>query len=391
MTCDIQDPEETESSKRIVDLPEGVPPLRSFYLYMTSGCNLRCSHCWINPSYEKGKPSPGSYIELGLLKDAVEVGKTIGLSQVKMTGGEPFLHPEFLEIVDYFAAQSLPVNIETNGTLITKETAIHLKQNSSVWHLSVSIDSPRSSYHDKFRGVRGAFDNTVKGLRNLVEAGFAPQVIMSPHKGNAHEVRQLVELAVDLGAGSVKFNPVMGSGRGATIHEKGEALTFDETLELVHYINVDLQDDFSIPLIAVLPPALLSLKELLTPIKAGGRCGVLNILGILGSGELALCGIGRTVHDLCFGALGESDLKDVWFNHPTLKSIRTGFAERFPGVCGDCIHSSRCLMNCVAHNYVVNGKLISPDPMCLEADARNSFPDSRRRSYSPFVTVDAKN
>ena len=105
----------------------------------------------------------------------------------------------------------------------------------------------------------------------------------------------------------------------------------------------------------------------------------MNVLGIIGSGEMALCGIGQTVPDLCFGTLGKDNLKDIWINHPRLKEIREGLTGKFPGICGDCIHSSQCFMNCIAQNYVENGELISPDSMCIETEKRGLFPNSRRQ------------
>ncbi len=59
----------------------------------------------------------------------------------------------------------------------------------------------------------------MKGIENLVNAGFRPQVIMCPHRGNIHEVEELVKLAVSLGAGSVKFNPVTATGRGKSMEQ----------------------------------------------------------------------------------------------------------------------------------------------------------------------------
>ena len=60
------DPEPEPITEHDLDLPEGVPPLTTFYLYLTSGCNLRCRHCWIAPTFVNGEPSPGDYLELGL-------------------------------------------------------------------------------------------------------------------------------------------------------------------------------------------------------------------------------------------------------------------------------------------------------------------------------------
>jgi SynChlorMet cassette radical SAM/SPASM protein ScmF len=372
---------ETPQPAEKLDLPEGVPALRSFYLYLTNGCNLCCRHCWIAPTFVNGIPTPGEYIDFEKLKDAVEAAKPLGLSNAKLTGGEPVLHPQFVDIVDFFTEQKIPLTMETNGTLINKDLAVHLKENTSLWHISVSLDSPRPSYHDWFRGVEGAFDKTVQGIKHLVTAGYRPQIIMCPHRGNLHEIDELVKLAVDIGAGSVKFNPVNGVGRGKSLHEKGDALGFDETLSLVHDINNYFQQKSPIPLSVMLPPALLSIRELLRPGGFCGTCQVYSVLGILGSGEMALCGIGRTVPELCFGRLGVDNLKEVWINHPVLNNLRKGLAGEYPGICGDCIHSSRCLMYCIAQNYANNGKLLSPDAMCMQAEKKDVFPDSRRRSF----------
>jgi len=380
MSCDLPENQEPKVENEQLDLPEGVPPLRSFYLYLTNGCNLRCRHCWINPTYVNGEPSPGEYIDLSLLKNAVAEARPLGLCQAKLTGGEPLLHPQFVEIVDFFSEQKIPLTMETNGTLMTRDLAVHLKEKSSLWHVSVSIDSVRPEYHDWFRGVEGAFDKAVVGVKHLVAAGYRPQIIMCPHQGNVHEIDDLVKMATDLGAGSVKFNPVTNVGRGKTLKERGKTLNFDETSNLVHYINNNLQGKSSIAVLSMLPPALLSVNELLIRGMYVGTCRVLNILGFLGSGEMALCGIGRTVPELCFGRLGEDDLKDAWCTHPKLIELREGLTEKYPGICGDCIHSGRCLMHCVAQNYVENGELLSPDPMCMAAERRGVFPESRRRS-----------
>lgn len=227
-----------------IQLPEGIPPLNSFYLYLTTGCNLACRHCWISPTYakgdfatySKGQLSLNQYLDVDLLKRAIAEAKPLGLNSAKLTGGEPTLHPNFVEIVDLLSAEGLQMNMETNGTLMDATLARHLKEKTTVWFISVSLDGVSADTHDSFRNVPGAFDAALRGIKNLVAAGFRPQVIMCPHRGNIHEVEDLVKLAVSVGAGSVKFNPVTKSGRGSSMHDKGESLEFDEVLALSRYI-----------------------------------------------------------------------------------------------------------------------------------------------------------
>jgi len=215
----------------------------------------------------------------------------------------------------------------------------------------------------------------------LVNAGYQPQIIMSPHRGNINEVEDLVKLALKIGAGSVKFNPVTPTGRGKTMNKKGETLDFDETMNLVHFIRGELKEKYKIRLIISTPPALSTLREILQEKRAGSECRVLNILGILGNGDMALCGIGRNIPELCFGNLAKNDLRHIWVSHATLNQLRKDLNGNYPGICGDCVHARRCLTHCVAMNYVRTGKLVYPDILCEEAERRGFFPETRRRNY----------
>jgi SynChlorMet cassette radical SAM/SPASM protein ScmF len=370
-----------ELSLKAIDLPEGVPPLFTFYLYLTNGCNLVCRHCWITPSFVNGKPSPGDCLDIELLKIAVKEGKTLGLGQAKLTGGEPVLHPRFIEIVDFLSKENIKLTMETNATLIDAQLAKHLKNNTTMWFVSASLDSAKPETHDHFRGVQGAFKSTIAGIGHLANAGYKPQIIMCPHKGNIAEIEDVINLAISLGAGSVKFNPVTPTGRGKTMDKQGETLDYEEIIHLVRFIRGELQGRTPISLFIAIPPALSTIREILREKKTGGECRVLNILGILGDGEMALCGIGRNIPELCFGRLGEANLRDKWISNPTLVGLRHDLDGDYPGICADCIHARRCLTQCVAMNYARTGKLINPDFLCEESERRGIFPTTRKRSY----------
>jgi SynChlorMet cassette radical SAM/SPASM protein ScmF len=365
----------------VIDLPPDVPALRRLYLYLSAGCNLHCRHCWITPTFVHGKPVQGECINFELLKAAVAEAKPMGLVSAKLTGGEPVLHPDFLRIADFLTEENLDISMETNATLIDQAMANHLREKTKLCNIAVSLDSPIAEQHDRFRGVRGAFDAAVRGFGHLVSAGFRPQIIMSVDRENVHQIEGLIELAIGLGAGSVKFNPVTPSGRGAEIHRLGQGLEFGELLELTHRIRGPLQDRYPIHLSAMVPPALLRVKELLRSGGDGGCCNVLNILGILGTGEMALCGIGRNIPELCFGMLGKDSLREVWTAHPALRRMRQDLAGPFPDLCGDCIHAGRCLTHCLAMNYETSGKLVNVSQLCAEAERRGQFPPTRRVSW----------
>ena len=382
MNRSMSSPEENKTlPEQLKDLPEGVPPLSAFYLYMTTGCNLFCQHCWITPKLVNGEPSPGDCINLNHLKAAVKEAKPLGLLRAKLTGGEPLLHPQFRGILDFLSGEDIKLTMETNALLMTAELARYMKENSTMWFVSTSLDSHRPEFHDHFRGLQGAFERTVRGIDYLVNAGYHPQIIMCPHKANLDDVEEVIKLAVSLGAGSVKFNPVTPTGRGKKMTADGKTLDFKEHLELLRRIRGELAEKYEIPLYISMPPALSTIGELVNVCHGGGRCNVCNILGILGGGEMALCGIGRNIPELCFGQLGRDSLREVWINNSTLCKLRLDLNGDYPGLCGDCIHSHRCQTECVAINYALYGELVHPYYLCEEALALGMFPDTRRRSF----------
>jgi SynChlorMet cassette radical SAM/SPASM protein ScmF len=363
-------------------LPVGVPPLRAFYLYMTSGCNLRCRHCWVVPRFVKGKPDPGEVIDPKLLEQAVMEAKPLGLCSAKITGGEPLLHPQFREIVKMLSDQGLNMNMETNATLMTRELARWLKEESRINFISVSLDGADAASHDRFRGVSGAFDATLSGLDALVEAGYRNvQVIMSVYRGNVSQIDDVVALARAHGAGSVKFTPVTKTGRGAVLHEVGEALDLTGRMALAGYIQDDLAGRAGIDLVINLPPALRTFKKLWQSRGRTGDCGVQRILGILGSGDIAMCGIGRTIPELVYGRLGEDSIRDIWLGHPRILQLRRELEDvaGYPGVCGSCLHARSCRTGCVANNYQEGSRMVWPSASCTEAEARGIFPEARKR------------
>ena len=193
-------------------------------------------------------------------------------------------------------------------------------------------------------------------------------------------LNQLVvtKLAVQLGAESLKFNPVVHMGRAVGMSERDETLGFEEILELARFVRGELQERTPIRLILATPLALYTVREL-TSRGLDGACHVRHILGILGSGEMAVCGIGRTIPELCFGNLAETSVADVWLNHPVLHRLRQDLDGEYPGVCGRCIHAKRCLTWCVAQNYQEAGQLVAPAWMCDQAYERGVFPKGRLR------------
>jgi SynChlorMet cassette radical SAM/SPASM protein ScmF len=351
-------------------------PLNQIYFYLTEGCNLRCRHCWIAPKYES-KNNSYPALDLDLFRSIIELAKPMGLSGVKLTGGEPLLHAQIREILDYIRTEDLSLTVETNGVLCTPELASKMAECKNTF-VSVSLDGADAETHEWVRGVDGCFEAALAGIRNLVGVGFRPQVIMAIMRRNKDQMEEMVRLAESMGAGSVKFNVVQPTARGEKLHESGEALNIEELVELGRWVEDTLSTKTNMSIYHSHPMAFRPFGKMFGENGDGcSVCGVLGILGVLADGSYALCGIGETVPDLVFGHAATDPLEEIWSKTPILLELREGLPHLIEGICGDCLMKGLCLGSCIAQNYYRSKSIWAPYWYCEEARKLGLFPDTR--------------
>jgi molybdenum cofactor biosynthesis enzyme MoaA len=141
-------------------------------------CNLQCTHCFISSS-----PTNHAHgmMSLAGVRPFLEEAERLGVREYYLTGGEPFLNREILEIIE--AALALgPVTVLTNGLPIRSETAARLRALSDAspysLDLRVSIDGADAATNDPIRGP-GTFDRIVAALGVLARAGLNPVVTVT--------------------------------------------------------------------------------------------------------------------------------------------------------------------------------------------------------------------
>jgi SynChlorMet cassette radical SAM/SPASM protein ScmF len=351
-------------------------PLNQIYFYLTEGCNLRCRHCWIAPKYQSEANQYPS-LDLDLFKSIIEQARPLGLTGVKLTGGEPLLHPKINEILEYVRTEDLSLTVETNGVLCTSDLA-HKMASCKDLFVSVSLDGANAETHEWVRGVEGCFDEAMNGIRNLVGSGLRPQVIMAIMRHNWDQMEAVVRLAERLGAGSVKFNMVQPTARGEKLHDSGEALSIEELVELGKWVENALSAATDLNIYYDYPLAFRPLGKMFGDNGNGcGVCGILGILGVLANGSYAFCGIGESVLDFVFGQAATDPLEYIWKNTPVLLELRQGLPQRLKGICGACLMKGMCLGSCVAQNYYRGKSLWAPFWFCEAAYKRGLFPETR--------------
>jgi len=351
-------------------------PLKALYFYLTEGCNLACRHCWLSPKLQYGQNVfPALSIEL--FRSIIEQAIPLGMTWIKLTGGEPLMHPEILEVFRIIKEKNLGVSIETNGVLCTLELAVEIASLNKP-SVAVSLDGINAQTHESIRGIKGCFDATLEGIKNLVQVGLKPQIIFTIMEYNKDQLEPFIRMVESLGAGSIKFNIVQPTGRGEKLSSSGNYKYIKELIELGHWIDNVMSKSTKIKLYFDYPPAFRSLRKMYNKNGDGcSACGILSILGVLSNGAYALCGIGVQVEDLIFGNSLRDNLSDIWENNKTLIELREGIPSRFKGICGKCHMRKICLSSCVAQNYYQSNSMWEPFWFCEQAYQNGFFPRSR--------------
>ena len=174
---------------------------------ITNECNLACLHC-----IEESGPGKAFEDELGREEVLGVIDQLMDheVPYLSFSGGEPMLHPHFFEMVERVTSRGSQLKVETNGHYLTPDNCARLKD-LGVKAVQVSLDGATSATFGRMR-VRGEFDKTVDGIRNLAKAGVPIEVNFSPAAFNIHEAARIVDFASELGAFSFYSGRTMFTG-----------------------------------------------------------------------------------------------------------------------------------------------------------------------------------
>lgn len=179
---------------------------------ITEKCNLYCSHCYLNASCNKTMA-----INFSEFESLVKKLKDNNVLSIEITGGEVFMNKDADKILELAFNEFSRVTLLTNGTILKKSSLELLTKNKDKLAISISLDSVRKEVHDKFRGMRGAFNSTCRNIRRLTDSGIRVRVASSIFEENMWEVDKLAELARSLGAELFVYNFVENFGRGTEL------------------------------------------------------------------------------------------------------------------------------------------------------------------------------
>ena len=382
---------------------------------LTYRCNLACEHCYLDAG---GAPQVGSEnfadrSELGTEECFKVIDEIAGFAPeclTILTGGEPLLRRDILEIVQRAAERGLWVVVGTNGVRITENLARRLAD-AGARGLSLSLDALDPDRHDRFRKVRGAWENTVRGAEILTRTGLPFIVQTTAGSHNAGELEAIADFAHDRLAARVwNLYFLVPTGRGQFVSDMTPA-QYDEVLATLyriqrkydrrmlvnakcapHYIKTVLENTLrgsketsgtdGIRTDASLshgdggqaePAGGSGFSAIRTYSGGAGGCPAgTHYMGIRPNGDVTPC----PYLPVFAGTLRSSTLADLWTSSELFAGIRR--RSSLGGRCGECEMNGHC-GGCRARAYGMTGDLMAEDPLCTHTPG--TFPPSLLRSF----------
>ncbi|WP_125152541.1 radical SAM/SPASM domain-containing protein [Clostridium rectalis] len=339
----------------------------------TRQCNLKCLHCYAEANNEKCSEE----LELKEARDFIEDLKMFNVPVILFSGGEPLLRGDFFNLLELTSKLAVRSTISTNGTLLYKDVCKDIKS-MNVGYVGVSLDGI-GSRHDEFRGVSGAFDKSLKGIRNCIELNQRVGLRFTINKHNFHQIEEIFALIKEEKIPRVCFYHMVYSGRASNIikddiskEQRREVmdLIIKKTLELGPKFEILTVDNHADSVYLYLK----ALKEF--PNKANRILQLINSNGGNRSGMAFACvDYKGDIHpdqftwQYTFGNIKQNKFSDIWKNSDN--SILNGLRNRkalIKGRCSKCKWIFVCNANFRTRAEVVYKDFWESDPACYLTD-----------------------
>ena len=337
----------------------------------TRKCNLRCAHCYINAVGEEESGADMGELTTREAMDLIEDLVSIKSPMLAFSGGEPLLRNDIYELNVYAMKLGLRTILSTNSTLITRDVAKKIKE-AGFAYVGVSLDGTEE-VHDRFRGAKGAFEKSLQGLRNLMEAGVKTGVRFAITNQNYDELPKVLEITRREKIPRFSLFQLVYGGRGKEIinwdifnEQRRSVMDYIiEEARVSNGMNIVTADNYADGIyllqdVAEREPERAAEVERLLAMQSGCPAGD-GLANVDNQGNVHLCPYwqSRTI-----GNIREQKFSDIWFDgeNEILAKMRDKTLY-LKDKCGRCKLSHLC-MGCRVRAEVACGDPFGEDPAC---------------------------
>ena len=343
----------------------------------TKTCNLECVHCYADAETKRFAGELSTEEAQRMIEDLA----SFNVPALLISGGEPLVRPDVLDLAEFATALGVRVTFSTNGTLIDEKKAERIAK-IGVTYVGISIDG-REERHDHFRGRNGAFRDAIRGIRNCRKAGIRVGIRFTVTQDNLPELGDVFRIVEQEDIGRLCLYHLVYAGRGSYL--SGIDLTTpqkrDMMVKLMEQVDSWNERDREIEVMTVdnhadAPFIYLRLKER-NPSRAENTLALMRNNGGNRSGVAigAIDSFGF-VHPDQFtqhhtvGSIRERPFSEIWRDTriELLEDLRNRKAL-LKGRCARCRWLSVCNGNFRARAEAATGDYFDSDPGCYLFDS----------------------
>jgi len=331
-------------------------PLQTLFWNATSLCNFRCKTCFAD-----ARNRSDDELTTREAKDMFERAHSAGIKKIIVSGGEPFMRKDLVDILAFTATLGLEVRIASNGSLLTDEILKRLRDETLTKSFQISIDTLDPDLYRTFHGVSSdTLKIVLAALRRIKEYGFHTTVSARLVPQTLPGLQELLDRACDEVWATVTIHLPLYTGRtGEGFPQDTDFLTLLEPVcdHFLKFQNPKLIEMF-IPW-AQYHPTAKRLEEKIEVVYAGCRAGR-DRLTINPCGDISVC-VCFNVPEFYLGNVREDNLNDVFRNSHICDMQRRPVKY---GICKNCPHVMTCGGGCRVAAYVITGKIDGDDTSC---------------------------
>ncbi len=329
-------------------------------------CNLNCIHCRSAASLNS---DPGIFDLPNSIKLIDEIAEINNEATVVLTGGEPLLHKDWDKIAKYGTEKGLRVCMATNGTLVTDEICIRMKE-VGIKIVSLSLDGPNREVHDDFRGEVGAFDGVMRAIELFKKHDIPFLINSSFTKRNQRYIQDVYKLVKEIKPVAWYMFMIVPVGRGKELFE--ELISAEDYEEILRWhFEMELEEKDIIVRPTCAPQYYRICYEMAKEkgiryerrnlkFSTGGAKGCVagQLIAMIDAyGNVKPC----SYFPISAGNIRESSLKEIWFESKLFKDLRD--FKSYKDRCGVCEYINVC-GGCRARAYAETGDYMQVDPYC---------------------------
>jgi len=342
----------------------------------TPVCNLRCIHCYYSKQIEEG----GDALSTDQAKSMIDDLADFKVPVLLFSGGEPLLRADLFDLGRYAVKRGIRTVISTNGTLIDEQAACHIKE-AGFSYVGISLDGMEKA-NDYFRGMEGAFQAALRGIRNCTEAGVKVGLRLTLNQHNFRDLSDILDLLEQERIRRACFYHLVPAGRGRDL--QADDLTLEETRQAADML-FDRTEDFcrrgvELELLTVdnhtdapyiyrrirerQPERAPEILELLR--WNGGNSSGVGIASVDHHGEVHP---DQFWQHYSFGNVRERPFGEIWMD--TSDELMAGLKDRkklLKGRCRQCQYLDICNGNFRVRAEAMHDDVWAPDPACYLTD-----------------------